>query len=54
MRDHRDVAGPIVAHIDSFPIRADRHRFGIATHVDGRRDRAVIVSTTKRHRRRNC
>src|SRR5580693_8065646 len=38
-RDHRHGTGPIVAHIDTFPVGADRHRFGIAGHVDGRRDR---------------
>ena len=38
-RDHRDGTGPVVAQIDTFPVGVDRHRFGIAGHVDGRRDR---------------
>jgi hypothetical protein len=38
-RDHRDGTGPIVAHSDTFPVRTDRHRLGIARHIDSRRDR---------------
>jgi hypothetical protein len=37
-RDHRDGTRPVVAHIDTFPVGADRHRFGVAGHVDGHRD----------------